>query len=71
VWQKIALFLAGMVVTGAVTWSTYVREAVTSSEVQRMIDSNNKTMQVQIDYLSKQYTQVNSKLDYIIQNPKR
>ena len=70
-WQKIALFLAGMVVTAGVTWSTYVREAITGTQVQQMIDTNNKTLQVQIDYLAKQYSEVNSKLDYIIQNPKR
>lgn len=77
-WQKTAIFLAGIVVTGSIAWATYVRNAVTTTEVQQMIDTNMKTLQVQIDYqakqfdsLLKQYETLNSKIDYIVQNPDR
>lgn len=71
VWKSIALFLAGVCLSGSIAWSTYVRTAVTSGEVQGQIDQSNKAVQVQIDSEQKQLDQMNGKLDYIIENPDR
>jgi len=70
-WKGMALFLAGACLSGIGAWSTYVRTAVTSQEVQAMIDQNNKPVQIQIDSEQKQLDQMNGKLDYIIENPDR
>lgn len=70
-WKGIALFLAGACLAGIGAWGTYVRTAVTSEQVQLMIDQNNKTFQIQIDSEQKQLDQMNGKLDYIIENPDR
>jgi len=70
-WKGIALFLAGACLAGIGAWGTYVRTAVTSEQVQLMIDQNNKTFQIQIDSEQKQLDQINGKLDYIIENPGR
>ena len=71
VWKNVALFLGGICLSGSVAWATYVRTAVTTMDVQGMINENEKVLQVEIDQLGKQYDTVNAKLDYIIENPDR
>lgn len=38
-WKSLALFLAGMVVTLAGVWGTYVRDAVTRKDVETMLET--------------------------------
>lgn len=38
-WKSVALFLAGMVVTLAGVWGTYVRDAVTRKDVETMMET--------------------------------
>lgn len=63
IWKGAALFLAGIVLSSAIAWSTYVRTAVTREDVQKMIEENNKNYQTQIDYLNKSLDGINGKLD--------
>ena len=62
-------FMAGCLSTGAISWATYVRSAVTLSQVDQEIDIKDKAMQVEIDTLTRQCEQINGKLDYLIENP--
>ena len=62
-------FMGGCLTTGALSWATYVRSAVTLSQVDQEIDTKDKAMQVEIDTLTRQCEQINAKLDYLIENP--
>ena len=62
-------FMAGCLSTGAISWATYVRSAVTLSQVDQEIDIKDKAMQVEIDTLTRECEQINGKLDYLIENP--
>ena len=46
-------FFGGIILTGAVAWGTYVREAVTISAVNEQIDIKDKNIQTEIDNLIK------------------
>lgn len=78
VWRLVAVFLLGCVMTGGTAWMSYVRTAMTSAEVQELIDLNNKAVQLQIenanariDSMNKRFDIVDTKLDRIMQGPVR
>ena len=62
-------FMAGVISTGAVSWMTYVRSAVTLSEVDEQIALQDKDKQTQIDLLMKAVDRNTQSITWLIENP--
>lgn len=61
-------FMGGVISTGAVSWMTYVRSAVTLSEVNEQIDLREKNIQTQIDALIKGEDRNAQSITWLIEN---
>lgn len=74
IWRYVTTFLAGIVLSGGMAWSSYVRTAVTQTQVLQMIQSEDpylrdrNMIKAQLANEQRELDQMNAKLDVLLQS---